>query len=276
MIPKVIHYCWFGENPYNSLIIQCIKSWKKFMPDYDIIEWNEENFDINMNQYAMEAYNSGKFAFVTDFVRLFVLYNYGGIYMDTDVEVVKNIDCLLLNQAFSGFEDDDNIQTAIMGSVKHNAWIKKLLDYYDDARFVKDDGSYDLTTNVRTITSITKRHFNIVLNNKYQKIDNLFTLYPKEYFCPKSYKTGEMIISRNTFAIHHFNGSWLSQKSMKERLANYRIIKLFGMKYGNYIIRFKNIYKKLLYYIQRITAALKEKSIKHKLINFLNREPNEK
>ena len=124
MIPKIIHYCWFGGNPLPPLALKCIESWKKYCPDYEIKIWDESNFDININKYATEAYEAKKWAFVSDVARLWVLYNYGGIYMDTDLEVIKPLDEFLYHKAFSGFEDEVNIPTGIIASEKNNNWIK--------------------------------------------------------------------------------------------------------------------------------------------------------
>lgn len=243
-IPKIIHFCWFGKKPHNDLVIKCINSWKEHLPDYEIIEWNEENFDVNSNNYVREAYNSKKFAFVTDYVRLFALYKYGGIYMDTDVEVIKNIDEFLVHSAFSGFETEVNIPTAIMGSNKNNEWIKLLLDYYDNKSFIKEDGNFDITTNVTTITNITQEQFGIKLNNQFQDIKGVLTLYPNDYFCPKSYVTGKIKLTNNTHVIHHFNGSWLDEEVIQTRNKDYKIIKVFGERLGTIIIHVIRIYKK--------------------------------
>ena len=130
MIPKVIHYCWFGRGKMPEMALKCIESWKKYLPEYKIKEWNEDNFDLDMYPYVREAYDNRKFAFVTDVVRLYALYNEGGIYMDTDVEVLKSLDPFLHHNAFSGFEDDKNIPTGIMASEKGGRWAKENLDYY--------------------------------------------------------------------------------------------------------------------------------------------------
>lgn len=153
MIPKKIHYCWFGRGQMPELAKKCIESWKKYLPDYEIKEWNEDNFDLNAYPYVREAYDNRKFAFVTDVVRLYALYTEGGIYMDTDVEVLKSLDGFLHHVAFSGFEDDHNIPSGIMASEKGGKWAKDNLDYYVGKHFIKEDGSLDLTTNVITITN---------------------------------------------------------------------------------------------------------------------------
>jgi mannosyltransferase OCH1-like enzyme len=242
MIPKIIHYCWFGKNPHNEMLIQCLKGWRVHLPDYKIIEWNEENFDININPYVKEAYNANKFAFVSDYVRLFVLNKYGGIYLDTDVEVIRNIDSFLVHPAFSGFEDERKIQTAIIGSSQKNEWIKAHLDYYDNIHFIKEDGSFDVTTNVEVITKLTEKLYDINLKNQFLNIPGVVCLYPKEYFSPKTYETGITTITENTYIIHHFNGSWLDEKEINRRNSNHRIIKFFGESMGNVIISVKQTY----------------------------------
>ena len=163
MIPKKIHYCWFGGNPLDELGQKCLASWKKYCPDYEIIEWNESNFDINSNSYVKEAYEAKKWAFVTDYVRLYALFNYGGVYMDTDAELIMGIDAFLNEPAFSGFESTQYILTAIMGAEKGSEWIGLLLRDYDGRHFKKDDGSYDLTTNVKVITELTVKKYGIEL-----------------------------------------------------------------------------------------------------------------
>ena len=140
MIPKIIHYCWFGRNPLPPLAKKCIASWKKHLPEYEIKEWNEDNFDLDMFPYDREAYDNRKFAFVTDIVRLYALYNEGGIYMDTDVEVLKSLDGFLHHTAFSGFENETDVPTGIMASEKGGLWAKENLEYYNGRHFVKSDG----------------------------------------------------------------------------------------------------------------------------------------
>lgn len=208
MIPKVIHYVWVGGNPLTPLAERCIESWKKYCPDYEIKQWNETNFDINSNQYCREAYESKKWAFVSDYIREKVLYEHGGIYMDTDVEVIKSLDKFLKHPAFSGFENDTMIPTGIMACEKGNLWMKNLLSYYDNRFFIISNGKFDLTTNVESITKITKKMYpNLVLDGELKELDNV-VFYPKDYFCPIDYETKECILTKNTHTIHHFSGSW--------------------------------------------------------------------
>lgn len=208
MIPKKIHYCWFGGNSLPELAIKCIESWKKHCPDYEIIEWNENNFDINCCDYVKEAYDAKKWAFVSDVVRLYALVNYGGIYMDTDVEVLKSLDDILKYEAVSGFENEKSIPTGLMGCKKNQKLFEELLHEYDNIHFLKEDGTLDMTTNVVRITTLCLK-YGLKLNNTFQ-IVNGFALFPNDYFCPKDYLTKKINLTENTYTIHHFDGSWLS------------------------------------------------------------------
>lgn len=222
MIPKIIHYCWFGRNPLPPLAVKCIESWKKYCPDYEIKEWNEENFDLNSYPYVREAYDKRRFAFVTDVVRLYALYHEGGIYMDTDVEVLKPLDAFLSHHAFSGFEDEVHVPTGIMASEKGGKWAQDNLAYYNNRHFLKADGGVDLTTNVETITNYMLP-LGLKQNNTFQDFPGLITFYPKDYFCPKSYQDGQIYLTENTHTIHHFAGSWIT-KADRRRAKAYKIL----------------------------------------------------
>lgn len=222
MIPKVIHYCWFGRGELPDLAKICIESWKTYCPDYEIKEWNEDNFDLDKYPYVREAYDKRKFAFVTDVVRLYALYHEGGIYMDTDVEVLKPLDRFLSHHAFSGFEDEKFVPTGIMASEKGGKWAKDNLEYYCGKHFLKEDGSMDLTTNVVTITNYMLP-LGLKQDNTYQDFPGLITFYPKDYFCPKSYIDGQIYLTDNTYTIHHFAASWIT-KSDRLRAKIYDIV----------------------------------------------------
>ena len=170
MIPKIIHYCWFGRNPLPELAQKCIASWKKYCPDYQIIEWNEDNFDINCNAYVKEAYEAKKWAFVSDVARLYALVEMGGIYMDTDVEVLKPLDSLLKYEAVSGFESETAIPTGLMAACKGQKLFVELLHEYDTIHFKRSDGSLDLTTNVTRITN-TCLKYGFKANNSLQTVN---------------------------------------------------------------------------------------------------------
>lgn len=225
MIPKKIHYCWFGKGKMPELALKCIESWRVNLPDYELKEWNENSFDINSNFYVKEAYESRKFAFVTDYVRLYALYTEGGIYMDTDVEVLKNFDSFLDLPAFSGFEDNMHIPTGIMAAEKGSIWAKWQLEYYSGRHFLLPDGTLDLTTNVDIIGGLMEEK-GFILKNGLYNFQNIITIFPKDYFCPKSHTTGKIELTENTYTIHHFAGSW---KSSSDRLKR-RIVHLIGVK----------------------------------------------
>lgn len=226
-IPKIIHYCWFGRKEKNELVKFCIESWRNFLPDYQIIEWNEDNFNININKYVKKAYEKKKYAFVSDYVRLWALYNYGGIYLDTDIEVVKKLDIFLQNDAFGGYETQKHIGTAILGSTKENKAIKLFLDDYLKRKFIKLDGTIDYTTNVERITTLAIKYLGFAPEKGKQVLKYGIQIYPKEYFCPKNYETGEIKILNNTYVIHHFNGSWKeNEKERRIRKMRQRYIKL--------------------------------------------------
>lgn len=210
MIPKIIHYCWFGRGELPMLAQKCIKSWKKYCPDYEIKEWNEDNFDLDKYPYVREAYDNRKFAFVTDVVRLYALYSEGGIYMDTDVEVVKPLDPFLKHTGFSGFEDGKNVPTGIMACEKGAKWAKDNLDHYNGLHFLKPDGTFDLTTNVQTITSYMLK-YGLKQDDTYQDFPRFFTIYPRTYFCPKATINRPADFTDKTVTIHHFAGSWVSK-----------------------------------------------------------------
>lgn len=214
MIPKVIHYCWFGGNEKSDFIKKCMDSWKKYCPNYQIIEWNEKNFDISSNIYVKEAYENKKWAFVSDYVRLYALAKNGGFYLDTDVELVKSLDAFTNYAAFTGYESKNCIPTAVMGAEQGNEWIEYLLSYYDGRHFVLQDGSFDMTTNVVSITEMTKQKYPMKFENKKYEIPGVVCFFPKDYFAPKSPGDKNYTITQNTVGIHHFDGSWMEGNSI--------------------------------------------------------------
>ena len=213
MIPKVIHYCWFGRGEKSKLIKKCIKSWRKYCPDYEIIEWNEDNFDVNSTIWTKQAYEAKKWAFVSDYVRLFALYNYGGVYLDTDVEIIKPIDNFLEHSAFSGFENPKSVPTGIIASQKGHSIVKLWLDWYNDREFIVN-GKMTHEPNVKFMTKILIDK-GLTLNNTYQEIEG-FAMYPQTYFCPLFMDMQKTCKTKYTHAIHHFNSSWRSKEEMKK------------------------------------------------------------
>lgn len=260
-IPKIIHFCWFGRGPKNELAQKCIQSWKKYCPDYILKEWNEDNFNLDTNEYVRQAYDNKKFAFVTDFVRLYALYNEGGIYMDTDVEVLKPLDAFLKHSAFSSFENNNKIPTGLMAAEKGNDWIFDLMQEYTDLEFIDKNGRMDLTTNVERITNLTVEKYGLLPKSSYQELGGgIVTMYPYDYFCPKDCETGEINITENTHTIHHFSGSWHTEKekrmSEKNRLLREKYIKKYGAEKTEKIFERRNNILLAVYYFKHPILAI--------------------
>lgn len=223
MIPKVIHYFWFGDTEKSELVKKCIASWKRFCPDYEIVEWNESNYDVTRNKYMFQAYQAKRWGFVSDYARLDIIHQYGGIYLDTDVEVVRSIDELLVHEGFIGFEvpviaegGHYTVNTGQgFGAIAGSSVIKKMLDEYESLSFMNSDGSQNLTAcptyNTRALHSM-----GLCLDNTLQLL-NGFVVYPTEYFCPVNWKTKECIVTDKTCSIHHFMASWLTEKEKRKR-----------------------------------------------------------
>ena len=206
-IPKIIHYCWFGGKPKPKLAEKCIRSWKKYCPDYEIIEWNENNFDVAAAPlYVRQAYETGRWAFVTDYVRLKAMVEMGGIYMDTDVEVIKPLDPYLKHKGFAGFEHPQRIQTGLLACEKGFPLFQEFIAYYDTAAFFRNDGSQNTTTNVQVLTRLCEK-YGLRLDGSRQTVQD-FEVYPTEYFCPVDFDTEKLCKSKNTVVIHWFAASW--------------------------------------------------------------------
>ena len=220
MIPKIIHYCWFGGKEKPEDVLKMIASWKKHCPDYEIKEWNETNFNIHLNRYTEEAYQQKKWAFVSDVARLWALVHEGGIYMDTDVEVIRPLDNLLVNKAFIGFEGTQWIGTNLMGTEPHNAFLQAFLEDYNHRNFTNPDGTLNQTTNVEEITSRFLTQHNLVRNGKQQQAGD-FTIYPTDYFSPYDYINGKVRTTANTYSIHWFSQSWIKRSKWKTRLSQW-------------------------------------------------------
>jgi len=235
MIPKIIHYCWFGGNPLPPLAKKCIESWEKHCSDWEIIEWNETNFDVNYNTYVRQAYEAKKWAFVSDVARLWALVNHGGVYMDTDCELLKPIDEFLKHEAVSGFEPTFKIPTAMMGCREGFPLFKEILLDYDKRAFLLPNGDFDTITNVVTMTKILLIH-GLVLNNRPQTVKG-FTLYPSEYFCPKNYNTGKLDVSENTYIIHHYSESWADERQLHLHKKYMEIRNRYGIALGNQLCK---------------------------------------
>lgn len=243
MIPKIIHYCWFGRNPLPQSAKECIASWKKFLPDYEIKEWNEDNFDVNITTYTSEAYKARKFAFVSDYARFWILYNYGGLYFDTDVEILKPLDDIISCGGFMGMEKVegstfDNFEEGTvlvapglgLGVEKGNTLYKEILDLYNKKHYIAWNGKHTGTV-VATTTNILLKKSKLE-KDKITEIEGIF-IYPDEYFDPMNFYTKEITITENTRTIHKYATTWATKNTrlnaICERLKNlyYRIYIMF-------------------------------------------------
>lgn len=234
MIPKIIHYCWFGRGPLPELAQKCIASWKKYLPDYEIKEWNEDNFDVNIIPYTAEAYKAKKYAFVSDYARFWILYQYGGIYFDTDVEVIRPIDDIISKGNFMGFETDPKPQLKEDASVAPGlGLVKKMLDFYEGKHFVHEAVMRNQITVVHIATQVLREN-GLKNVTGIQEVAGCF-IYPSEYFCPINVTTGRIHVEKNTRTIHHYAGTWVDKKfSMKElvkrMIPEKLLLSLFAMK----------------------------------------------
>lgn len=237
MIPKIIHYCWFGESPLSKETRKCIESWRRFLPEFEIKEWNERNFDITICPYVAEAYARKMYAFVSDYARFWILHRYGGIYFDTDVEIVKDMGNIINYGAFMGIEKslatngtDPNAEIGVasglgMGAEAGMSFLKELLIHYENTKFDPSQGT------VVYHTTRLLRRYGLVNRNIIQKVAG-FTIYPDYFFCPMDSTTGIVTLTPDTVAIHHYACSWMDHKSLSFRLhlLKNKLIKLLGPK----------------------------------------------
>ncbi|MHB1105162.1 MAG: glycosyltransferase [Lutibacter sp.] len=251
MIPKIIHYCWFGRNEKSDFIKRCISSWKYYLSDYELVEWNEDNFDIELNIFVKEAYKNKKWAFVSDYVRAYALFHLGGVYLDTDVEIKQCLDVFLNHDAFSGFEGYGSPFTALWGAKKGHNWPKCILEYYDNLK------GFDDRTNTKIVTDFLVNFYKVdPFNNQLQKLEDGIYIYPSNYFC--------LNIEHN-YAIHHFQGSWLDDNSNNN---NSQLLKTFYktkfLSYYNKDQIINNLYNDKLFSIKDlIIFILKRVKIKY-------------
>ncbi|HEO6600128.1 glycosyltransferase family 32 protein [Streptococcus agalactiae] len=242
MIPKKIHYCWFGGNPKSELLLKCIKSWEKYCPDYEIIEWNEQNYDVNKITYTRQAYKEGKYAFVSDYARLDIIYQYGGIYLDTDVELIKPIDDLLNCESYFACELPGEVATGLgFASICGNKFIKENMKVYEASNY------YDLKKNCVAITTDLLTKKGLKYKNKIQVIDGIL-VFPPEYFCPVNMLTGKIIVTDKTFSIHHYGRDWGGKKQKidfgkAKLMVHIYVDKIFGDGAYRKILQFVNFKK---------------------------------
>ncbi len=227
MIPKIVHYCWFGGKPKPENIRSCIDSWKRHLPDYRFMEWNEENFDFNAMAYTRKAYEAKKFAFVSDVARLKALCEYGGIYLDTDVEVLKPFDDILNHRCVLGMEERNYIATSFIAAEPNFPLINKFLSDYDQAQF-DISGSAGVETNVKKLTKILEDK-GFIRENKRQEIGDI-TIFPKEYFSPYDYINCVDLRTENTYCVHYFYITWQSNTVKIKKAIKKVAAKILGKK----------------------------------------------
>ena len=281
---KKIHYCWFGGKQLPRKVKECIKTWKKFLPDYEIIEWNEKNFDINICTFVKQAYENKKWAFVSDYVRIYALYKQGGIYLDTDVKILKDISKIVDKNLFFGYEDSGLVGTAVIGvKEKNNAYIKEILDYYDKLEEFNPDIIYNYANPV-IITKILKKYEHNIEGKGIEVFDNNIYIYPRDYFFPLSYNYAEKEYTENTCMVHLFNATWTS-KGEKRTIGIYRkfgphlgkilnnVIDSIGRFKFNVKAKILNIYKSLkMFYSIYINRNKRVKKISNKLNTIVGTE----
>lgn len=250
MIPKIIHYCWLSGDEYPLKIKNCIDTWKNKLPDYEFILWDTNKFDLNSNIWVKQAFENKKYAFAADYIRLYAVYTYGGIYLDTDVEVLKSFNDLIGRPYFIGTEGFEEIEAAVFGAEKNCTWLKVCLDYYQEKTFVNEDNSFNMITLPKIMKSqiSKKRNFKIIKPNditakkQKEKILTLF-MFPKDYFCAKNHGTGVIESTDNTYCIHHFAMSWLPKNQTLLANTKRRLMALLGVNIINNIINLLGLRK---------------------------------
>ena len=229
----VIHFCWFGGTQKPAIVERCFESWKRFCPDWEIIEWNESNFDINVVPYVREAYLHKKWAFVSDYCRFYVLYNYGGVYLDADVELLRSLDGL--PDSFVGFEKTTYVNSGLIRAANvGDPLCLQMMQLYENDHFVNADGSLNMTSVCVRETELLKKH-GLVCNNKLQKIDGI-TVFPNSWFSPKNFFANRLEISENTYSIHHFMARWLPFRSWLGIMMYRLIYILFGERFADWLV----------------------------------------
>jgi len=243
MIPKIIHYCWLSGDEFPPLIQKCIDSWKEKLPDYEFMLWDTNRFNLEDNIWVKQAFERKKYAFAADYIRLYAVYNYGGIYLDTDVEVIKSFNDLLERPYFVGTEGLGFIEAAVFGAEKNSPWVKQCLDYYTGKSFINDDGTYNTLTlprimnsqisKIRTIKEI--KPFNIEVNLQREDTNSLY-MFPEDFFTAKNHGTGVIEKTANTYSIHHFAMSWVPKSTKFLPNIKRKLMAVFGVRFINGII----------------------------------------
>lgn len=236
MIPKIIHLCWLSGDPYPAKIAKCIASWKKYLPDYEVMLWDTNRFDLNTSCWVREAYEQKKYAFAADYIRFYALFHYGGVYLDSDVEVLRSFNDLLDLPYFLGAEKAQTPEAAIIGAEKGCDWVKQCLDYYDNRTFVKADGSLDIrklpeimVEQIQRIKPVRVLSLNDSLNIRSFNMQSEVLEFNDAFFSPKVFDSREVEITPYTYAIHHYQNSWFSPKAKIYYRFRAFLVKVFGL-----------------------------------------------
>ncbi len=250
MIPKIIHFCWLSDDPFPMKIQRCVNSWKRQLPEYEIIHWNTKNFDVHCNKWVEQAYNSGDYAFVADYVRFFALYSMGGIYLDSDVEVLDSFDEFLEKKSFFGYEYTGLPEAAVVGTEKGTVWLKNALDWYEKMSFLNIDGSKN-----RVIAPLILKYafekdssYSLIDDESVHEYDGNLIL-PYEYVSPKNGFSGMIYDSEKTVCIHHFNSAWLKPGLLRKikKVIHLFLIKILGkIGYNRFMYKYRPQFKMLI------------------------------
>jgi hypothetical protein len=245
MIPKTIHYCWLSGDPFPETIAKCMATWKTQLPDYEFILWDTKRFDLESSLWVKQAFETKKYAFAADYIRLYAVYHFGGIYMDTDVEVVKPFDDLLSLPYFVGSEGGGIIEAGVFGAQKGMPWLKDCLSYYDNKAFIKPDGTPDTWTLPRIMMASIEKNRTVIelpkaqiMQKLTQDIPGQLLMFPPDFFCAKNHGTGVVYKNENTYSIHHFAMSWISKKHTFFPNLKRKLMKFFGVGFISGLIRF--------------------------------------
>lgn len=245
MIPKIIHYCWLSNDPVPRNMLRYMDSWKEKLPDYEFMKWDFTRFPKENSMWVSQAFDNKKYAFAADYIRLYALYYYGGIYLDMDVEILKSYNPLLSLPAMLCYEANGHtIEAATMGAEKGAKWVKACLDYYEGKDFVNADGTFNMKPIPQIMQELLNNQFQVNNVNSVDEItfDDCLPIFPSDYFSPRSYSTGELLLTKNTFSIHQFSGSWLPWYVKLERT----ICVKFGLRYRDILNRYFNQRKQKL------------------------------
>ena len=237
MIPKIIHLCWLSGDPYPTKIARCLKTWEQYLPDYEVMLWDTNRFDLNSSIWVRQAFEKKKYAFAADYIRFYALYHYGGIYLDSDVEVLKSFNDLLDLPYFMGAEKAQTPEAAVIGAEKGCDWIKQCLVYYENRSFIKEDGSLDIkklpeimVEQISKLKPVRMLSINDSLNIRDFDMQKEVLEFNDAFFSPKVFDSREVEITPYTYAIHHYQNSWFSPKAKAYYRSRAFLVKIFGLK----------------------------------------------